>query len=82
MRALRSLCERAKCDLSALVKAEVDVGPIIYEDLTLILSRAKFDELCRDQLHSTIEIVKSVLSTAQVGVLLFYASGAGGSASY
>ena len=66
MRRLQSVCERAKRDLSAMMKCEVDVCSLVFDDVGILLSRAKFEDLIKDLLSGTIDTVKHVLTSAQV----------------
>ncbi|XP_034253822.1 heat shock 70 kDa protein-like isoform X2 [Thrips palmi] len=67
VRRLLSLCERAKRDLTALTKAEVDLEPLLPDrDQILKLSRAKFENLCQDLLQKTLDCVRAALTSAEL----------------
>lgn len=69
MRRLLTLCERAKRDLSAVMKANIDVeNVVIVDELSIGLQRAKFEELIKPLLSKTADIVKSTLDSAKVSV--------------
>ena len=67
VRRLLSLCERAKRDLTALTKAEIDLEPLLPDsDKVLGLTRAKFENLCQDLLQKTLACVRAALVSAEV----------------
>ncbi|KAE8742222.1 hypothetical protein FOCC_FOCC012236, partial [Frankliniella occidentalis] len=66
VRRLLSLCERAKRDLTALTKAEIDLESLLPDREQVVkLSRAKFENLCQDLLQKTLTCVKAALASAE-----------------
>jgi L1 cell adhesion molecule like protein len=62
MSRLRSACVRAKCTLSSEKKAYVEVDGLCGgKDLSLIITRACFEELCKDYFKRTLDLVEKVL---------------------
>ncbi|XP_052127757.1 heat shock 70 kDa protein-like [Frankliniella occidentalis] len=67
VRRLLSLCERAKRDLTALTKAEIDLESLLPDREQVVkLSRAKFENLCQDLLQKTLTCVKAALASAEM----------------
>ncbi|KEG08435.1 heat shock 70 kDa protein [Trypanosoma grayi] len=67
VRRLRSACERVKRTLSSSANASVEIDAL-YEgcDLFSKITRARFEEMCRDQFERCLEPVKKVLQDAQM----------------
>lgn len=65
-RTLLHMCEHAKRELTALISTNIELLPLIGEDLTITVSREKFEELCNDLLNKTIDVVRRVLAKAKV----------------
>ncbi|MBQ9834040.1 MAG: molecular chaperone DnaK [Bacilli bacterium] len=71
MQRLKDAAEKAKKDLSGMTKAEIslpfisqtDEGPVHLETS---LTRAKFEDLCRDLFDSTLEPVRKSLKDAKI----------------
>ena len=71
MQRLKDAAEKAKKDLSGMTKAEIslpfisqtDEGPVHLETS---LTRAKFEDLCRDLFDSTLEPVRKALKDAKL----------------
>lgn len=67
---LRSVCEKAKCDLSGTARVEIELdgtGPD-GADFSVMLSRAKFDELCDDLFKRCMELVRTAIREADLTV--------------
>ena len=63
---LKEHCEKAKRDLSFITEAEIEVESIANgKDLFLKISRAKFDELCKNIFTECIEPIKKVLEISK-----------------
>ncbi|XP_034253832.1 heat shock 70 kDa protein II-like isoform X2 [Thrips palmi] len=67
-RRLLTMCERLKQDLSAVTRAELDVLPLIGEELPIAMTRAKFEDLTRDLLNRTRDAVADVLQSINMDV--------------
>ncbi|KAE8738305.1 70 kDa heat shock protein, partial [Frankliniella occidentalis] len=65
-RRLLTMCERLKQDLSAMMRAEIDMLPLIGEDLSITLTRAKLEDLLKDLLTRTRDIIKDVLNSIEM----------------
>ena len=71
MQRIKEAAEKAKKDLSGLTKAQislpfiaqVDGSPINFE---MDITRAKFEDLCRDLFDSTLELVRKALKDAKL----------------
>lgn len=67
IRRLRTACERAKCTLSQNNSAVVEVDSFVEGvDLKLILSRAKFEDLCNDDFKKCMQPIKQVMQDAKI----------------
>ena len=67
LRRLRTACERAKCTLSAVTSAIIDIDALFEGiDFTCTLTRAKFEDLCADLFKKTMEPVTEALKVAQL----------------
>ena len=71
MQRLKDAAEKAKKDLSGMTKAEISLPFISQSDegplhLETSLTRAKFEDLCRDLFDSTLEPVKKALKDAKL----------------
>jgi L1 cell adhesion molecule like protein len=67
MRRLRTACERAKRTLSSSATASVEIDSL-YEgiDYNTTITRARFEDLCKDFFRSCLEPVEKVLRDAQL----------------
>jgi len=71
---LRDAAEKAKCELSAVMEAEINLPFIISTNqsealhLQTALSRSKLEELTRDLVDRTVEICRQALEDAQLDV--------------
>ena len=67
MRRLRTACEKAKRTLSSSTQATVEIDSIHEgKDLSVVVTRAKFESLCLDIFKKTLEPVERVLRDAKV----------------
>lgn len=71
MQRLKDAAEKAKKDLSGMAKTQISLPFISQKDdgpvhLELELSKAKFEDLCRDLFDSTLEPVRKALSDAKL----------------
>ncbi|EAR82960.1 heat shock 70 kDa protein (macronuclear) [Tetrahymena thermophila SB210] len=67
MRRLRTQCERAKRILSSSAMASIEVDALAEnEDLNMIISRPKFEELCLSLFQQCIPPVEKVLQDAKM----------------
>jgi len=68
LRRIRTVAEKAKRSLSGNTQTVVELDSICDGiDLSVALTRAKFDDLCADIFTKTLEPVEKVLSDAKVG---------------
>eukprot|EP00939_MAST-03C_sp_MAST-3C-sp1_P001215 g1215.t1 len=67
LRRLRTACERAKCQLSSSLKAEVSVDSL-YEgiDFSTQITRAKFEQMNMTLFKKTMDPVRQVLKDAEM----------------
>ena len=62
---LKRHCENAKKELSYKLETEIEVESIVNgKDLNLKLTRARFEELCKNIFHLCINPIKEVLETS------------------
>jgi heat shock protein 1/8 len=67
LRRLRTACERAKRALSSSAQATVEVDSLLDGmDFSLVISRAKFEDLCADYFRGTLAPVEKVLSDSKL----------------
>lgn len=67
MRRLRTACEKAKRTLSSSAQTTVEIDSIHEgKDLSVVVTRAKFESLCLDIFKKTLEPVERVLRDAKV----------------
>lgn len=67
MRRLLTACERAKRTLSSATQAAIDVDSIQEgEDLSVVITRAKFEQLCDDLFRRCITPLETVLRDAKM----------------
>jgi L1 cell adhesion molecule like protein len=67
LRRLRGACESAKRTLSSMTKAVIEVESLFEgQDLSVTVSRAKFEELCADLFQNTLKPVAKVLKDAGI----------------
>lgn len=71
MQRLKDAAEKAKKDLSGMAKTQISLPFISQKDgspvhLELELTKAKFEDLCRDLFDSTLEPVKKALKDAKL----------------
>lgn len=67
LRRLRTACERVKRQLSSSATSNVDVDSL-YDglDCNVVITRAKFEQLCMDIFKKTLDPVKQVLQDAKI----------------
>ncbi|CBH12087.1 heat shock 70 kDa protein, putative [Trypanosoma brucei gambiense DAL972] len=67
MRRLRTACERVKRTLSSSASTNIEIDAL-YEgfDFFSKITRARFEEMCRDQFERCLEPVRKVLKDAEV----------------
>jgi heat shock protein 1/8 len=67
LRRLRNACERAKHTLSTSTQASIEIDALIDGiDLTLVMTRAKFESLCESAFRRTIAPLDQVLRDAKM----------------
>jgi heat shock protein 1/8 len=67
LRRLRTACERAKRTLSSATEATIEIDSLVDgQDFTTKITRAKFEDLCMDIFHQTLEPVDRVLRDAKM----------------
>jgi L1 cell adhesion molecule like protein len=67
LRRLRTACERAKHALSSATQANIEVDSLAEgNDFSLVLTRAKFEQLCDSFFRRTIEPLDGVLRDAKM----------------
>ena len=67
LRRLRTACERVKRNLSSATTANIEIdGLFDGRDFASKLTRARFEEMCRDQFERCLEPVKRVLSDSGI----------------
>ena len=65
LRRLRTACERAKRTLSSATRATVEIDSLFQGcDLSSVITRARFEELCADYFRSCLKPVEKVLKDA------------------
>ena len=64
---IKLACEKAKITLSTSTKANVDIDNIIgEEDLNVVITRDKFEELCIDLFRKCLPLLESALKEAKL----------------
>ena len=67
LRRVRASCEKAKRTLSASTQATIDIDALIDgKDFTLVITRAKFEELCMDLFKKCIPPLDNVLKDSKL----------------
>jgi len=67
LRRVRAACEKAKRTLSASTQATIDIDALIDgKDFTLVITRAKFEELCMDLFKKCIPPLDNVLKDSKL----------------
>lgn len=67
MRRLRTQCEKAKRILSSTTQTSIEVDSLAdSQDFSIVLTRAKFEELCLSQFKETIPPVEKVLKDSGI----------------
>ena len=67
LKRLLNACEAAKRTLSSSTSANIEIDSLFDgDDFSIKISRAKFDELCRDIFQKTLEPVTKVLQDAKL----------------
>jgi heat shock protein 1/8 len=67
MRRLRTQCEAAKRTLSATLRSTIEVDSLFEgEDLTVTITRAKFESLCQEEFNNVLNPVRKVLDDAKL----------------
>jgi heat shock protein 1/8 len=67
IRRLRTACEKAKCQLSSVTQATVEIDSL-YEgiDFKSVITRARFEDLCADYFRNCLIPVEKVLQDAKM----------------
>ena len=67
LRRVRASCEKAKRALSAATQATVDIDALMDgEDLNVVITRSKFEDLCMDLFKKCLPPLESVLKDAKM----------------
>jgi len=67
MRRLRTQCEQAKRTLSSAVRATIEVDSLFEGiDMTLKITRAKFEQLCNEKFRDCLDPCRRVLQDAKI----------------
>ena len=67
LRRLRSACEKAKRSLSAATQTQIDIDSIMDgRDLSVTITRANFEELCKDLFKKCIPPVENALKDSKL----------------
>lgn len=67
MRRLRTYCERAKRTLSSSQQTTIEIDSLADgEDLSITLTRSKFEELCFDFFKDTMNPVDKVIKDSDI----------------
>jgi len=67
MRRLKTACERAKRTLSSETTATIEIDSLFEGiDFNMVISRAKFEDLCKDLFQSCFTPVEEALTTAKM----------------
>jgi L1 cell adhesion molecule like protein len=67
LRRLRTACERAKRTLSSATQTSIEIDSLFQGiDFSASLTRARFEELCKDLFLSTLEPVRKVLQDSRI----------------
>ena len=67
LRRVRASCEKAKRALSAATQATVDIDALMDgEDLNVVITRSKFEDLCMDLFKKCIPPLENVIKDAQM----------------
>ena len=67
LRRVRASCEKAKRALSAATQATVDIDALLDgEDLNVVITRSKFEDLCMDLFKKCLPPLESVLKDAKM----------------
>ena len=67
LRRIRVACEKAKRALSASTQATIDIDALVEgEDLNMIITRSKFEDLCMDLFTKCIPPLENVLRDAKM----------------
>ncbi|KAF8181430.1 heat shock protein HSS1 [Mycena galopus ATCC 62051] len=67
LRRLRTACERAKRTLSSATQTSIEIESLFQGiDFCASLTRARFEELCKDLFRSTLEPVRKVLQDSRI----------------
>ena len=67
LRRLRTACEHAKRTLSSTAQTSIETDSLFDGiDFYTFITRARFEELCQDLFHSTIEPVEKVLKDSKI----------------
>ena len=67
LRRLRTACEKAKRGVSSTIQATIEIDSL-YDgiDYSVVLTRARFEDLCFDLFRKTIEPVERVIADAKI----------------
>ena len=64
---VRASCEKAKRALSVVTQTTVDIDALMYgEDLNIVITRSKFEDLCMDLFKKCIPPLENVLKDAKM----------------
>jgi L1 cell adhesion molecule like protein len=67
MRRLRTQCEQAKRTLSSAVRATIEVDSLFEgHDFTIIVTRAKFENLCNEPFRACLDPCRKVIQDAKI----------------
>ena len=67
LRRVRASCEKAKRALSAATQATVDIDALMEgEDLNVVITRSKFEDLCMDLFKKCMPPLENVIKDAQM----------------
>jgi len=62
---LKNLCEKAKINLSSMQETEINVDALAgVKDFNIIITRQKFEDLCKEDFNKCIPIVEKTLKDA------------------
>lgn len=67
LRRLRTACERAKRTLSSTAQTTIEIDSLFEGiDFSVVITRARFEELCYDIFKTTLDTVENLLRTAKM----------------
>ena len=72
LRRVRAACEKAKRALSAATQATVDIDALMDgEDLNVVITRSKFEDLCMDLFKKCMPPLENVIKDAKMSKIFF-----------